>query len=103
MLKRVLALLLALLLLPLAAAGGDARPEISVPEAVIRPCAANLLTITLPEDGVFRVVLEDARGEMLSLATEERQGKAGEQHLWWNGTYGGVPIGSIVASGYANV
>ena len=105
MLKRVLALLLALLLLPLAAAGGDARPEISVPEAVIRPCAANLLTITLPEDGVFRVVLEDARGEMLSLATEERQGKAGEQHLWWNGTYGGVaaPAGEALLCLYFGV
>ncbi|MBR6954531.1 MAG: hypothetical protein IKH77_05800 [Clostridia bacterium] len=104
MLKRILSLLLLLLLLPLPARGRAETPlALSVPEDTIHPGKGNLLTVTLPADGLFRIVLENEAGEVLSVALEEQEGRAGAQQLWWNGTHEGMmaPAGDALLCLYA--
>ena len=87
---RSLLLLLALALLTCGAAGGEAALSIGDP-GVIRPGKAVLISFTAG-DGDVDIVLEDGNGRELSVVVAGQSAQAGENRVWWNGTYNAIPV-----------
>lgn len=94
--RRLFSLLLSLLMLvtslPALAETAAEAPLLSLAPVTetIRPGKAILLSFTVPADGVCDLVLHDADGEAVLPVVLGQSVTAGQNHLWWNGTYGGV-------------
>nr|MBR4280946.1 L,D-transpeptidase [Clostridia bacterium] len=94
--RRFLTLLLSVLMLltslPVLAEEAAEAPELFLQaiEGVIRPGKALLLSFTVPEDGVCDIALRDAEGIEILPVVKAHSVTAGDNHLWWNGTYEGV-------------
>ena len=93
----LLAALLAALCLPGMPAGAE-KPEmrIAVSGEEVLPGQSVIVYLTVPEDGTCDVDLTDEDGNPVAGVVEERQVRAGENALYWNGTWQGraVPEGT---------
>ena len=94
--KRLRILLLALLLagmLPVLPAGA-AEPEIriAVSDTNVLPGQSVILYLTVPENGTCDVDLTDENGTVVSGVVEARPVAAGENALYWNGTWQGLAV-----------
>lgn len=91
--RKYLSLLLVLILLLPCLALGEAGAGLSVSalEDVLRPGKAVLITFTVPEAGAVNLRLLDDSGAEVSVAVLNLAAQQGENSVWWNGTYGGVP------------
>lgn len=91
--RRLLCVLMTLCMLMGSAAWAEAAPTLGVQavEETIRPGKAVLLTFTVPQDGEVDLCLEDERGNELSVVVLGYEVTAGENQVYWNGTYGGYP------------
>ena len=92
--RKLLCLLLALMLLPLmpvtpVLAEGAAMSITPLSEA-IRPGKAMLLTFSVPKDGRGRLTLQDLAGNFVMEVVNDLVVTAGENMVWWNGTFMGV-------------
>ena len=92
--RKLLCLLLALMLLPLmpvtpVLAEGPAMSISPLSEA-IRPGKAMLLTFSVPKDGRGRLTLQDLAGNFVMEVVNDLAVTAGENMVWWNGTFMGV-------------
>ena len=85
--KKWICLLATCLLLPLAGIGEGPELSLTGPENTVVPWEAALILFTLPEDGTVDLVLLDETGEERFTVAREVQGKAGQNSLYWNGTY----------------
>ncbi|MBR3764655.1 MAG: L,D-transpeptidase family protein [Clostridia bacterium] len=101
--RRLMSLLMSMLMLvtslPALAEATEAAPALSLDPVteVIRPGKAVLLGFTVPADGVCDLILRSDAGETVLPVVMELPVTAGRNHLWWNGTYGGVfaPEGTL--------
>ncbi len=84
----LLAALIQLLVLP---GCGEAAMSVSVPEEVIRPGLAVVIRYTLPEAGECDLVLRSEEGTEVSVICKGHMARAGENSIFWNGTYNGIP------------
>lgn len=91
--RKYLSLLLVLILLLPCLALGEAGAGLSVSalEDVLRPGKAVLITFTVPDAGAVNLRLLDDAGAEVSVAVLNLAAQQGENSVWWNGTYGGVP------------
>lgn len=91
--RKYLSLLLVLILLLPCLALGEAGAGLSVSalEDVLRPGKAVLITFTVPDAGAVNLRLLDDSGAEVSVAVLNLAAQQGENSVWWNGTYGGVP------------
>ena len=89
--RKLFCLLLTLMLLPImpVSAEGAALSITPLSEA-IRPGKAMLLTFTVPEDGLCRLTLQDVAGNFVMEVVNDLAVTAGENMVWWNGTFMGV-------------
>ena len=100
--KRLGILLAALLLagiLPALPAGAEkAEMRIAVSASEILPGQSVILYLTLPENGTCDIDLTDENGTVIAGVVEDRPVRAGENALYWNGTWQGraVPEGNWV-------
>ena len=101
--KRLRILLLALILLawtlpalPVRAAEPEMRIAVSDPDVL--PGQSVILYLSVPEDGACDIDLTDENGTVIAGVVEERPVRAGENALYWNGTWQGraVPEGTWV-------
>ena len=99
--KRLWILLLAAALLAGNLPGKPARAEtpelrIAVSGGEVLPGQAAVITLTVPEDGTCNIDVTDGKGEPVARVAENRAVHAGENTLYWNGTWRGlaVPQGS---------
>ena len=99
--KRLWILLLAAALLAGSLPGKPARAEtpelrIAVSGGEVLPGQAAVITLTVPEDGTCNIDVTDGKGEPVARVAENRAVHAGENTLYWNGTWRGlaVPQGS---------
>ncbi len=60
-------------------------------EGVVRPGAPSLVTVTAAEAGEVDLVLRDESGQRVSVVALGRMMRAGENRLYWNGTWQGLP------------
>ena len=94
--RRFLSMLLCLLLLvaslPVAAQEAAEAPVLAIAPVTeaIRPGKAILLSFTVPADGVCNIVLRAEAADAVLPVVMDFPVSAGVNHLWWNGTYGGV-------------
>ncbi len=67
-------------------------------DGVIRPGKASLIGFVLPEEGTYRLTVNSRDGELLSVVADHGEGLAGQNYVWWNGSYQGVmaPAGEAV-------
>ena len=93
--RKLLAVLLCLTLLPLACAQAaiTVAPvlEITAPEETVRPGKAIVLTFEVPQAGNVSLVVENAEGETVSVVVEDHAAQEGRNQLYWNGTWQGEP------------
>lgn len=91
--RKYLSLLLVLILLLPCLALGEAGAGLSVSalEDVLRPGKAVLITFMVPEAGAVNLRLLDDSGAEVSVAVLNLAAQQGENSVWWNGTYGGIP------------
>ncbi|MBE5797852.1 MAG: hypothetical protein E7327_10850, partial [Clostridiales bacterium] len=64
---------------------------IEAPAGVIRPGKAVLLSFSVPAAGECDLFLRAADGSMVQPVVENQPVTTGKNHLWWNGTFEGVP------------
>ena len=88
MMRKIFLMFLTLLfIIPTAAL---AEFSIDSPKDPVLPARAVLLRFVLPEAGKAAIALENEAGETLCVVAEEAEYPAGENRVWWNGTYNGV-------------
>lgn len=87
--RKILTILAALLLL-CGAALAESTLSVKAPESSIRPGKAVALTFTAPAEGAAELLLKDDQGQTVSVVVENYAAVAGENRLWWNGTYQGA-------------
>ncbi len=87
--RKLLCLMLALVLLPIAAAEGAAL-SIDTPAEAIRPGKAFVLSFTAPREGECDLILRDVTGQYVMDVVTDLPVNAGSNQVWWNGTSGGV-------------
>ena len=86
--KRLLLLLLCLtLLLPVNCVGEAAGLIVTAPEKPVIPGEASVIRFSVPEDGLCSLTVRDAEGNEISVICRDRQAHAGENSIYWNGTY----------------
>ena len=83
-------LILSMLLMPFSGMAEGSALSIQAPGEVIRPAKAVLIRFSVPRDGEVSIYLESSSGERLSTVVEAYNVTAGEQEIWWNGSYAGV-------------
>ena len=94
--KRRVILLLALLLagsltgIPALADGPEIRIAVSGSEVL--PGQPVILYMTVPEDGTCDIDVVDGKGEPVARVAEARSVKAGENAMYWNGTWRGMAV-----------
>ena len=78
------------------ARAGAPELRIAVSGSEVLPGQAVLITFTVPEDGTCNIDVIDGKGEPVARVAENRAVHAGENALYWNGTWRGlaVPQGS---------
>lgn len=86
---RKLLIIFALLLL-CSAALAEGTFSVEAPESHIRPGKAVTLSFTAPSEGKAELLLKDSQGQTISVVVENYDAVAGENRLWWNGTYQGA-------------
>ena len=101
--RRLRNLLLAVLLAALCLPGTPARAEepetrIAVSGDEVLPGQSVIVYLTVPEDGICNVDLTDEDGNPIAEVVKERPVTAGENALYWNGTWQGraVPEGTWI-------
>jgi len=87
MLKKLLCLMMALTMLPLIGTGEGTALSITAPEGTVTPWETVVIRYTVPEDGTVDVVLHDENGEEVGVVARGVYARAGENTLYWNGTY----------------
>ena len=93
--RKYLSLLLVLTLLLPTLALGEARTDtlsVSPVTDELRPGKAVLLTFTVPRDGLVDLRLLDDADNRVSVVVLDLTVQQGENRVWWNGTYEGVPV-----------
>ena len=77
---------------------GEAVLSIDNVENEIRPGKATLIGFVLPSEGAYSLTLNNKDGELLSVVIEHGEGLAGQNYIWWNGSYNGVmaPSGEAI-------
>ena len=90
MIRRLILALTAFLLMAGAARAEAPGLSVALSAETVRPGKAVVITVRLPEDGLFSLLLEDENGIVVSAAAENREGRAGENIFYWNGTRNGV-------------
>ena len=93
--RKYLSLLLVLTLLLPVLALGEARTDtlsVSPVTGELRPGKAVLLTFTVPRDGLVDLRLLDDADNRVSVVVLDLTVQQGENRVWWNGTYEGVPV-----------
>lgn len=61
------------------------------PEETVRPGKAVTLSFDAPAEGFADLVVLNDEGDVVSVVVEGSAAAQGENSLWWNGTYQGVP------------
>lgn len=90
--RKIVAILLMLtLLLPYTVWAEEPLLTLETPAETVRPGKALTIVFTSPAEGTAEILLKDAQGQTVSVVAEDFQAQAGENILWWNGTYQGVP------------
>lgn len=89
MIKRVSALLLVLLFLPCAGFTESIAPSLASLLQPVIPGDAVLLSFTVPEACEVSLTVTDADGMLLAPVVEVYEAAAGENRLYWNGTWQG--------------
>ena len=89
--RRWICLLMAVMLMPWPALGEAAEVSISVQEDTVHPWEPVLIQFTLPQADSVDVLLLNETGEETFVIAREVQGQAGQNTLYWNGTYNHVP------------
>ncbi len=90
--KRWFAALCALVLLLTAAALAEEQAlSVTVPEEVIRPGRAVVISFTVPEAGEISLRLLDEAGLEIAVISRDKYAYAGVNHIYWNGTWNGYP------------
>lgn len=87
---RKLLMIFTLLLLLCGAALAEDTLSIQEPESHIRPGKAVAISFTAPAEGTAELLLKDDQGQTISVVVEDYAAVAGENRLWWNGTYQGA-------------
>ena len=82
-------LLLAGLLCP--AAGEEIGLSVLVDAAEIRPGQAAVIMFRVPKAGRCSLRVLDAGGNVVSVVAADREAQAGDNSMYWNGTYNGEP------------
>lgn len=94
--KRLWILLAALLLagvLPgIPARAEEAGLRIALSESEVLPGRPVTVSFTVPEDGVCTIVVADSKGDTVAGVVENRPARAGENTLYWNGTWRGLAV-----------
>lgn len=88
---RKLLMIFTMLLLLCGAALAEDALSIREPESHIRPGKAVAISFTAPAEGTAELLLKDNQGQTISVVVEDYAAVAGENRLWWNGTYQGAP------------
>lgn len=90
--RKLTALLLVLtLLLPLPAMAEAAELSLDELTETIRPGKAVTISLNAPAAGPVSLYLTDEAGEVVMVVMEDYEAAAGNNTLWWNGTYQGAP------------
>lgn len=90
--RKLTALLLVLtLLLPLPAMAEAAELSLDELTETIRPGKAVTISLNAPAAGPVSLYLTDEAGEVIMVVMEDYEATAGNNTLWWNGTYQGAP------------
>ncbi len=89
--KKWLLLLAALCLLPFSGLAGGEKAEVSVPDGGLVPWEPVLVLFTLPEAADADLVLLNEAGEEVFTVARGVRGIAGQNSLYWNGTYNHAP------------
>ena len=95
--RRLWILLLAAVLLAGSLPGNPARAEapelrIAVSGDEVLPGQATVISFTVPADGTCNIDVIDGKGEAVARVAENRRVTAGENALYWNGTWKGLAI-----------
>ena len=95
--KRLWILLLAALLLAGTLPGNPVQAEepemsIAVSGGVVLPGQPVIIYITVPEDGTCDIDVVDGKGVPVARAAEARPVKAGQNAMYWNGTWRGMAV-----------
>lgn len=91
--RKLCCVLLALLLaLPCVSLGEEGNGLSVAPvREEVRPGKSLLLSFTVPKAGLVDMLVLDAAGQQVSVVVLSLDAKAGENQVWWNGTFGSVP------------
>lgn len=90
--RKILALLLCLALMPLPAAGAEALIlSVESPAEIVRPGKAVAIAFEAPAAGLADILVLDAQGQTVSVVAQGYQAFAGHNELYWNGTWQGAP------------
>lgn len=87
---RKLLTIFALLLLLCGVALAESTLSVEAPASAIRPGKAVALSFTAANGGTAELLLKDSQGQTVSVVVENYNAVAGENRLWWNGTYQGA-------------
>ena len=88
--KWLAGILTGILLMTGAAAAEDSELSVWVQAEEIRPGLSVIIALTVPEDGECSLRVLDDAGNIVSVVSENRKVSAGENYLYWNGTWEGV-------------
>lgn len=90
--RKYVSLLLAVTLLMTSFAWAEsALLYVDAPAETVRPGKALTIAFTAPAAGTADILVTDSQGATMSVVVEGYEAAAGENILWWNGTYQGVP------------
>ena len=90
--RKGLAAILALILLLAGTAGAEEHAlSVWVQAEEIRPGQAVVIAFTVPKAGECSLCLLDDADNVISVVSEHREVAAGENYIYWNGTWNGVP------------
>lgn len=89
--KCLILLLVMTLLATCVALAEDVTLILHAPTETVRPGKAVTISFDTPEEGPASIYLVDETGAQLSVVMENLPAVKGQNELWWNGTYQGVP------------
>lgn len=90
--RRLLALILTLVMIcPTMARAQQTTLLVDTPAETVRPGRAIVISFHAPQAGTAEILIKDAQGQTVSVVAEDFAAVSGQNMLWWNGTWQGVP------------
>lgn len=88
--KKIIAVMLCMLILAgSAASSGENGMSVTAPDGPVCPGEASVIRYNVPADGEYDLVIRDDDGNEISVVSLLRDSAAGENSLYWNGTFNG--------------